>query len=129
MRLPGKWSGRSVLRRRTLDHTLFSAPRRPGSLSAVLDDADIARALEGLPGWSRRGDALVREYLIPGGFSDAVAFVERIARAADQADHHPDVTISWNRVTLSWSTHSEGGITHRDVAMAGRSDAIAGGAV
>ncbi len=93
----------------------------------MLDDAEITRALEGLPGWSRRGDALVREYVVEGGFSDAVAFVARVAAAADEADHHPDVAISWNRVTLTWSTHSAGGITDKDLAMAGRSDAIAGG--
>lgn len=92
----------------------------------MLDEAEIARALERLPGWSRRDDALVREFVVPGGFSDAVAFVGRIAVAADEADHHPDVAISWNRVTLAWSTHSAGGITGKDVAMAGRSDAIAG---
>ena len=91
----------------------------------MLNDAEIARALEGLPGWSRRDDALVRQYLVEGGFSDAVAFVSRLAAAADDADHHPDIAISWNRVTVAWSTHSAGGITDRDVAMARHADAIA----
>lgn len=91
----------------------------------MLTDAEIATALAGLPGWTREGDALVKRYTRDGGFSGAVAFVARIAEAADQADHHPDVAISWNEVTLSWSTHSAGGITDRDVAMARHSDAVA----
>lgn len=95
----------------------------------MLDEAAITSALDDLPGWRREGDALVREYVVDGGFSDAVAFVGRIAAAADEADHHPDVAISWNRVTLTWTTHSAGGITEKDVAMARRSDAIAGGQV
>lgn len=92
----------------------------------MLNDGEIERALEGLPGWSRRDDALVREYVVDGGFSDAVAFVTRLAAAADEANHHPDIAISWNRVTVAWSTHSAGGITDRDVAMAHHSDAVAG---
>lgn len=91
----------------------------------MLTDAEIATALAGLPGWTREGDALVKRYTRDGGFSGAVAFVARIAEAADQADHHPDVAISWNEVTLSWSTHNAGGITDRDVAMARHSDAVA----
>lgn len=91
----------------------------------MLTDAEITAALAGLPGWTREGDALVKRYTRDGGFSGAVAFVTRIAEAADQADHHPDVTISWNEVTLAWSTHSAGGITDRDVAMARHSDAVA----
>jgi 4a-hydroxytetrahydrobiopterin dehydratase len=93
----------------------------------VLRDDEIEAALRDLPGWRRDGDALVRVVAVPGGFSDAVAFVARLAAAADQADHHPDVAISWNRVTVTWSTHSAGGITARDVEMAARTDTIAAG--
>lgn len=93
----------------------------------MLSDNEIETALGDLPGWRRDGDALVREVTVPGGFSDAVAFVARLAAAADEADHHPDVAISWNRVTVSWSTHSAGGITARDLEMAGRTDEIAAG--
>jgi 4a-hydroxytetrahydrobiopterin dehydratase len=92
-----------------------------------LRDDEIEAALGDLPDWRRDGDALVRVVTVPGGFSDAVAFVARLAAAADHADHHPDVAISWNRVTVSWSTHSAGGITDRDVEMAARTDTIAAG--
>lgn len=90
----------------------------------MLNEQQVAAALEGLPGWTRQGDALVRRVTVPGGFSEAIAFVGRLAAAADAADHHPDVAISWNRVTVSWSTHSAGGITARDVEMAAATDAL-----
>jgi 4a-hydroxytetrahydrobiopterin dehydratase len=93
----------------------------------VLSDREIQTALDGLPGWRREGDALVREITVPGGFTQAVAFVARLADAADRADHHPDIAISWNRVTVSWSTHSAGGITALDTEMAARTDELAGG--
>ncbi|MEQ8834103.1 MAG: 4a-hydroxytetrahydrobiopterin dehydratase [Miltoncostaeaceae bacterium] len=90
----------------------------------MLNDEQITAALAGLPGWEREGDALVRRITVPGGFSDAIAFVRRLAEAADRVDHHPDVSISWNRVTVSWSSHSAGGITERDVEMAAATDAL-----
>jgi 4a-hydroxytetrahydrobiopterin dehydratase len=91
----------------------------------MLEENEIDAALRDLPEWRRDGDALVRVITVPGGFSDAIAFVACLAAAADQADHHPDVAISWNRVTVRWSTHSAGGITARDVEMARRTDEIA----
>jgi 4a-hydroxytetrahydrobiopterin dehydratase len=93
---------------------------------AVLSDDDIRRALGGLPGWRREGDALVKEFRLDGGFMGSVGFVNRLAEAAEAADHHPDLSISWSTVTVSWSTHSEGGITENDVRMAGEADRLAG---
>ncbi|MEQ9336181.1 MAG: 4a-hydroxytetrahydrobiopterin dehydratase [Miltoncostaeaceae bacterium] len=90
----------------------------------MLNDEQITAALAGLPGWEREGDALVRRITGPGGFWYAFAFARRLAVAADRVDHHPDVSISWNRVTVSWSSHSAGGITERDVEMAAATDAL-----
>ena len=107
-------------------------PLRPAGAGAyagrMLDDRQIAAALEGLPGWERQGDALTRTIAVEGGFSDAVAFVGRLAQEADRADHHPDVAINWNRVTVSWTSHSAGGITDSDVEMARVTDRLAGDA-
>jgi 4a-hydroxytetrahydrobiopterin dehydratase len=52
-------------------------------------------------------------------------FVNRLAEAAEAANHHPDLFISWNKVTVSLSTHSEGGVTERDLSLAGEADRLA----
>ncbi|HWH13788.1 MAG TPA: 4a-hydroxytetrahydrobiopterin dehydratase, partial [Miltoncostaeaceae bacterium] len=90
----------------------------------LLDDDQIRSALAGLPGWERDGDALVREFT-HADFLQAVLFVNRVAGAAEAADHHPDVDIRWNRVLIRLSTHSAGGVTDRDVALAGRISGLA----
>lgn len=87
----------------------------------LLTDREIDRALETLPGWTREGDALRRQFTF-ASFPDAVAFVNRLVPHAERADHHPDLTISYRRVTVSYSTHSEGGITGKDVAGARMAD-------
>jgi len=76
-------------------------------------------------GWITREGALERTFVLPS-FSDAIAFVNRVADLAEQEDHHPDITVSYKKVTLRWTSHSEGGITDRDYALAERSDGLAG---
>jgi 4a-hydroxytetrahydrobiopterin dehydratase len=92
---------------------------------ALLPDDAIARELASLPGWSRDGDTIQKQFTF-AGFPDAVAFVTRLVPEAEAADHHPDLTISYRRVTVSYSTHSEGGLTAKDFAGARMVDEKAG---
>ncbi|MDB4898779.1 MAG: pterin-4-alpha-carbinolamine dehydratase [Gemmatimonadetes bacterium] len=82
-----------------------------------LSDLEIQRALGTLPGWARRGEMLVKSYTWPT-FSAGIDFVQRVARAADAADHHPDIDIRYTKVTCMLSSHDAGGITERDLALA-----------
>jgi len=74
-------------------------------------------------GWTITDGALERTFELPS-FSEAIAFVNRVAELAEHEGHHPDIAVSYKKVTLRWTTHSEGGITDRDYAMAQRSDAL-----
>jgi 4a-hydroxytetrahydrobiopterin dehydratase len=76
------------------------------------------------PDWRQEDGALVREFEFPS-FADAIAFVDRIAEAADAANHHPDIDIRYRRVLVRWTTHSEGGITERDHQLAARTSELA----
>ena len=89
-----------------------------------LTSEEIAARVASLPGWALQNNALVRQFTFPG-FPDAVAFVTRLAFAAEAADHHPDLLVSYKRVTVTWSTHSEGGVTEKDCSGARQADDIA----
>jgi 4a-hydroxytetrahydrobiopterin dehydratase len=82
-----------------------------------LSDLEIQRALGGLAGWSRRGDALVKTFTFTR-FGDGIGFVGRVAIVADEMDHHPDIDIRYTKVTMSLSTHDAGGITRNDLDLA-----------
>ena len=82
-----------------------------------LSDLEIQRALGSLPGWSRRGDTLVKTFSFDR-FSKGIGFVDRVAKVADDMDHHPDIDIRYTRVTCILSTHSAGGITLKDFKLA-----------
>ncbi|GLQ12157.1 putative pterin-4-alpha-carbinolamine dehydratase [Devosia yakushimensis] len=57
-------------------------------------------------------------------FSEAFAFMSRVALAAEKAGHHPDWSNSYNSVTITLSTHDAGGLTGKDIALARAIDAI-----
>jgi 4a-hydroxytetrahydrobiopterin dehydratase len=84
---------------------------------AKLDAGEIQRRLNGLPGWQLKGDAISKTYRFKG-FMAGIDFINRIAIAAEAADHHPDIDIRYTRITFSCSTHSAGGITGKDFQLA-----------
>jgi 4a-hydroxytetrahydrobiopterin dehydratase len=90
----------------------------------VLADQEVEeRTASG--GWRKDGLAIVREWTF-ADFKEAIAFVNRVAEAAEATNHHPDILVhGWNKVRLELSTHSEGGLTEADFDMAARIDLLA----
>ena len=92
-------------------------------MSQLLAEDDIASRLEDSE-WRREGDEIVREWHLED-FAGAMHFVNRVAEAAEEANHHPDILIyGWNKVRLSLTNHSAGGITDADFEMAAKIDGL-----
>jgi 4a-hydroxytetrahydrobiopterin dehydratase len=89
----------------------------------LLSDEEVERRLEALDGWEREGDAITKEFKL-ADFKGSVDFVNRLMPVAEEMNHHPDLTISWNKVGVSITTHSEGGLTENDFELAGKIDAL-----
>ncbi len=83
----------------------------------AISEGEARTRLAEVPGWDIVDKSLVRKLALPS-FPDAVAFVVKVAFAAEAADHHPDILINYRRVTLTLWTHTEGGITEKDFALA-----------
>ncbi len=94
-------------------------------MSPVLSEAEIHNALLTLQGWRKNGEAIERLFEFPN-FVEAMGFVNRIAEAAEAVNHHPDITINYNKVKLTLVSHDAGGITQRDIRMAGKINEIVG---
>jgi 4a-hydroxytetrahydrobiopterin dehydratase len=76
-------------------------------------------------GWTQDGEELKRDFKFED-FAAAMAFVNKVAEVAEEANHHPDILIhGWNKVRLTLSTHSEGRVTDADHALAARIDELA----
>jgi 4a-hydroxytetrahydrobiopterin dehydratase len=94
---------------------------------ARLTDTERDAALASLPGWTLRGDGLaITRDLKFADFSEAFAFMTRVALHAEKADHHPEWSNVYNRVHVTLTTHDAGGLSQRDVKMATVIDALAG---
>ncbi len=89
-----------------------------------LSEQQVLARLDALSGWSRKGAAIAREFTFMD-FRTAVQFVNLVAEAAEEADHHPDIDIRYTRVLLVLTTHSAGGLTDKDFALAERLNSIA----
>ena len=91
----------------------------------LLTQPEIDAGLEKLPEWRREGDAIILTVRL-ATFREAIQLVDRVADAAEAADHHPDMEIVWRRVTFRLTTKASGGLTHKDFDMAAQIDRMAG---
>ena len=94
---------------------------------AELTDTERAAALAELSGWAeaREGKAIART-LIFADFSEAFAFMTRVALLAEKDNHHPEWSNVYNRVEITLTTHDAGGLSQRDVNMAWAIDRLLG---
>jgi 4a-hydroxytetrahydrobiopterin dehydratase len=90
-------------------------------MTRLLSDDEIDERLRG-SAWRREGDELVREFVL-ANFEEAVAFVNRVAVAAEERNHHPDILLhSYKKVRLSLTNHAAGGLTEVDFELAAAID-------
>ncbi|CAN5895552.1 hypothetical protein BH11VER1_BH11VER1_02080 [soil metagenome] len=95
----------------------------PCPMALLLDETAVATELSTLPDWSLKGKEISRNYRFPS-YMAGIAFVNDVARVAEEADHHPDIFVGWRTVTLSLSTHSKGGLTNLDFELARKADTL-----
>jgi 4a-hydroxytetrahydrobiopterin dehydratase len=76
--------------------------------------------------WQRAADrdAITRQFQF-ADFSEAFAFMTRVALLAEKMDHHPEWSNTYNRVVVTLSTHDAGGVTALDIEMAKAIEAFA----
>ena len=91
-----------------------------------LTSEEREQALAALPDWSwdEGRDAIGRSFRFED-FSEAFAFMTRVALLAEKADHHLEWSNVWNRVEIALTTHDAGGLTRRDIDLATAIDAVA----
>lgn len=89
-----------------------------------MSDNEIQAALASIPDWTVINGELQQTFQFDT-FMRAIRFVNRLAEAAELANHHPDILIRYNKVTVTISTHDAGGITSKDFALASEAEALA----
>ncbi|MBV9855309.1 MAG: 4a-hydroxytetrahydrobiopterin dehydratase [Streptosporangiaceae bacterium] len=85
----------------------------------LLTSERVTAELAATPGWELADGAITRT-VSRADFRDALLYAGAVGYVAEQANHHPDILIQWNKVTLTLVTHSAGGLTDADFALARR---------
>lgn len=88
-----------------------------------LNSAQITSSLAKIPDWKKKATVISRVFEFKD-FPAAMKFVDAVALLAEQAWHHPDIDIRWNKVTLALTTHDAGGLTGKDFALAKKFDGL-----
>ena len=91
----------------------------------LLSDSEIDSRLTELDGWEREGETIVKTFEL-ADFVGSIQFLNKLVEPAEDMGHHPDLTVSWNKVGVSITTHAAGGLTANDFELAMRIDALAG---
>ena len=90
----------------------------------LLSDSEIDSRLAELDGWEREGETIVKTFEL-ADFVGSVEFINRVVEPAEEMGHHPDLSVSWNKVRVSITTHAAGGLTANDFELAKRIEGVA----
>lgn len=85
----------------------------------ALSQTEIQGKLRTISGWELTKSKTLQKKFTFNDFKEALAFVNQVGELAEKSDHHPDITINYNKVALSLTTHSAGGLTTKDFDLAG----------
>ncbi len=103
--------------------TLATMHCAPGGQATALDGASIDKHLATLTGWKRVGNEICKTFTFKN-YYETMAFVNASAWVSHAEDHHPDMSVHYNRCVVSYSTHDAGGITLNDLICAAKLDAL-----
>ena len=95
----------------------------PGGQATALSDADIQGNLDALNGWKRTGNEIKKTFSFKN-YYETMAFVNASAWVSHAEDHHPDMSVHYNKCVVAYSTHDAGGITLNDFICAAKLDAL-----
>ena len=91
---------------------------------SALTAQEAESRLKDLAGWKIEAGELVRTFQF-ADFRASLRFVNAVGELAEQAGHHPDIDIRYNRVRLALVTHDAGGLTDKDFDLAGKANGLA----
>ncbi|HEX7892252.1 MAG TPA: 4a-hydroxytetrahydrobiopterin dehydratase [Ramlibacter sp.] len=93
----------------------------------ALTPTEIVKRLADLPGWKLTGDGdqvAIERTCTFADYYETISFVNALAFVANALDHHPDLSVHYDRCVVRFSTHSLKGISETDFECAARTDAL-----
>jgi 4a-hydroxytetrahydrobiopterin dehydratase len=101
--------------------TLSALACRPGA--PRLSPPELEQKMKALPGWESPDNRIIKTFRF-ANYYETMAFVNAVAYIAHRQDHHPDLSVHYNRVVVAYSTHDAGGVTLNDCICAAKIEAL-----
>lgn len=101
----------------SLETPLLDRPQLKISSIQRLSDAEISQRLQTLPGWKREGKTIIYSHTF-NNFIESINFINCLVEPTEKLGHHPDLTVSYNKIKISLTTHDQGGLTELDFQLA-----------
>ena len=90
---------------------------------APLKEPEVRNLLQQLDGWEQAGGRIAKNYVFKN-YYQTMAFVNATAWISHREDHHPDVTVGYNRCRVEYTTHAIGGLSENDFICAAKLDKL-----
>jgi 4a-hydroxytetrahydrobiopterin dehydratase len=100
---------------------LASLESRSGA--ALLPASELKQRMAALTGWEHSDKRLTKTFKF-ANYYETMAFVNAVAYIAHRQDHHPDLSVHYNRVVVVFSTHEAGGVTLNDCICAAKVETL-----
>ena len=88
-----------------------------------MSEKEAKAMLDKVKGWQLIGNKIQKIFRFKN-FRESMKFVNKVADLAENEGHHPDLSISWDKVTLTLTTHAIGGLSENDFILAAKIDRI-----
>jgi 4a-hydroxytetrahydrobiopterin dehydratase len=84
---------------------------------SCLSTSEIQSAISNLEGWELKENAIRKTFTFDA-YMDSIAFINRLAELAEEANHHPDMIVGWCKIEIAFTSHDQGGVTTACIEMA-----------
>ena len=88
-----------------------------------LSGIEIQDALSGLDGWEFKDNAIRKTFTFET-YMESIAFINRLAEKAEEANHHPDMVVGWCKIDVAFTSHDQGGVTLACIEMAKKAESV-----
>lgn len=97
------------------------------NLVRALRPTEIISQLAQVEGWRLTGDGPdvhIEKSFLFSGYYETISFVNAVAFMAQASQHHPELSVTFNRCTVRYQTHDVAGLSNADFEAAARVDAL-----
>jgi len=90
---------------------------------SCLSISDIQYAISELDGWEFKNNAIHKIFTFES-YLNSIAFINRLAKIAEENNHHPDMVVGWCKIDVAFTSHDQGGVTTACIDMAKRTESV-----